>query len=67
MIIKDHGGVDRLVEKSPHTEIIEGQKCSGTHQENNAVYGVTIQNSVKQTYIEYQWYYSCNWWNWSVI
>ena len=41
-----------LVEKSPHIEIIEGQNAVELHQENNAVYGVTIQNSVKQTYIE---------------
>ena len=41
-----------LVEKSPHIEIIEGQNAVELHQENDAVYGVTIQNSVKETYIK---------------
>ena len=42
----------RLVGKSHHIEVIEGQNAVELHQESSAVYGVTIQNMSKQTYIE---------------
>ena len=42
----------KLVGNSSHIEVVEGQNAVELHQENNAVYGVTIQNMSKQTYIE---------------
>ena len=42
----------KLAGNSSHIEVVEGQNAVELHQENNAVYGVTIQNMSKQTYIE---------------
>ena len=42
----------KLVENSSHIEVFEGQNAVELHQENNAVFGVTIQNMSKQTYID---------------
>ena len=42
----------KLAVNSSHIEVVEGQNAVELHQENNAVYGVTIQNMSKQTYIE---------------
>ena len=41
-----------LVEKSSHIKVIEGHNAIELHQKNNTVYGVTIQNTSNQTYID---------------